>query len=710
MSESTVEFFELLADTSVFNSAFNKAKASAIEFAGSFKATSASVEADANRMGLSIERMNRAIATGELSRASANAQIASRLQFYGAPGGSAAAGTAATDMERASAGGAGGLALAAGAKMAAFALLALAGAAAGVLAMTQREVEAYAAFSSEILRNSEAIGINTADMQTWDKIAKVVGIDQQSMTLDFERFAKNLNEGAPALKAAGVTLQDLGITTTNVGTAILQLADYFHTHSDQAQKAAIASALFGRSGAELIPILDQGSAAVAQYKSQLESMGVILSQSQLVQGAQAQAAITNLTTAFETAKSELVGAALPGFTVFFQTLSVVLQNNAATWVAVGQTIGNVVMFIAGLVAGIAGVDIKTMLAAPTDAGAAYQGLGAGAAGAASGMDQAAQSAAAATAAIDDQIRALNDQKRAEDDLLDTQKQALQAQLDTLHDVTDSRRRQGEDIVTYERRLAELHLEDQIKAIDTQKTNYDRGVAGQIAALNDQKAAVKGAAGAMAADLSGGMATGMAGLNANLATGMTAAQQKILDSAHKIGQEIAGIFSDNPGTQKKAAEHLGELLGQALGDGIKGGLLNWIGRQLVSTIESGGPMGLGSQVMSGVFRGMWDQLSGHAAGYFGSTEHIARISEGGSTEVILPLGDRSRSLALMEESGMASLARNAGGGSGAGGQVPSVVINFNGPVADELVANRVISRMDNEMRRRGYSAVRGFGTN
>ncbi len=707
MSENTVEFFELLADTSVFQSAFSKAKASAVEFAGTYKASAASVIADADKMGLSLQR---AVATGELSRASANAQIASRLRFYGAPGGSAAAGTAASDMERAgAAGGAGGLALAAGAQMAAFALLALAGAAAGVLAMTQRDVEAYAAFSSEILRNSEAIGMNTADLQTWDKIAQVVGIDQQSMTLDFERFAKNLNDGAPALKAAGTSLKDIGVTSSDVGTAILQVADYFHTHTDQAQKAAIAMALFGRSGAELIPILDQGSAAVAQYKSQLESMGVILSQSQLMHGAQAQAAITNLTTAFETAKSELVGSALPGFTVFFQTLSVILQNNAATWVAIGQTIGNVVMFISGLVAGIAGVDIKSMLAAPTDAGAAYQGLGAGAAGAASGMDQAARSAAAATAAIDDQIRALNDQKRAEDDLLDTQKQALQAQLDTLHDVTDSRRRQGEDIVTYERRLAELHLSDQIKAIDTQKTNYDRGVADQIAALNNQKANVKSAAGAMAADLSGGMAAGMVGLNANLATGMTAAQKKLLETAHQMGETIKGIFSGDPATQTKAAEHLGELLGRALGDGIRAGLLNWIGRQLVNTVESGGALGLGSQVMSGVFTGMWDQLSGHAAGYYGSTEHLARISEGGSTEVVLPVGDRSRSLALMEQSGMASLARSAGGGSGGAGQAPAVVVNFNGPVADELVAGRVMRQLDKEMRKRGYSAARGFGT-
>jgi hypothetical protein len=693
--EQVTSFFELVADASVFEGAFSKAQAKAVEFAGAFKASAASVEADANKMGSAIER---GIATGSLSRSSANAMINDRLKFYGAGG---ASGSIAADAT-----GGGGLGIV-GLQAAAFGLVALAGAASTMLGVTQHLVEQQAAFSSELLRNSEAIGMNTADLQTWEKIASVVGIDQQSMTLDFERFAKNLNDGAPALKAAGTSLKDIGVTSTDVGTAILQVADYFHTHSDQAQKAAIAMALFGRSGAELIPILDQGSAAVSQYKSQLEAMGVILSNSQLVQGAQAQAAITNLTTAFDTAKSELVGGALPGFTVFFQTLSVIMQNNAATWVAIGQTIGNVVTFITGLVAGIAGVDISTMLAAPTDAGAAYQGLGAGAAGAASGMDQAAQAAKSATDALDDQIRVLNDQKRAEDDLLDTQKQALQAQLDTLHDVNDSRRRAGEDIVSYERRLEELKLNDQIKAIDTQKTNYDRGVTDQIAALNDQKAAVKDASGAMAADLSGGMATGMAGLNANLATGMSKAELALLDKAHQMGKDIAGIFSDNPGTQKKAAEHLGEILGGALGDGIKAGLLNWLGREIVNSANGpAGLAGIGGQVLSGVFTGMVDQLTGHATGYFGSTPHLAMISEGGSPEVVLPLNNRSRSLSLMEQSGMADLARSAGGGGGQGGgisiQIGTVIAN------DPTEIARMGRALKDEARRRGLALTGGFG--
>src|SRR5258708_3925634 len=315
MSERVSSFFELIADSSVLEAACSNAKRSATEFAGTFKATSASVEADANKMGIALERN---VATGAMSRAQANQMINQRLQFYGgAGGGMPAAGEHGLSMS-------GGL-------MGLYAGLGVAGAGIGIASILTQQVAQYAEHSAAVLRDSQAIGINAQQLQTWQQIAKVVGLDTQSMTMSFERFGKNLAAGAPQLKAERITLKELGITTTDVGKAILQLSDYFHTHNDQAQKALIATALFGRSGTELIPILDQGSKAFKNYQTELQKMGVLLSNSQLIAGAQAQVAITNFSLAFNAAKDRLIGAALPGFTMFFEQLSKILVNNGQLW-------------------------------------------------------------------------------------------------------------------------------------------------------------------------------------------------------------------------------------------------------------------------------------------------------------------------------------------------------------------------------------------
>jgi hypothetical protein len=686
LSQNVVSFFELVADSSIFTAAFTKAKASALEFAASYKGAASSVAADSNMMGGAMER---AVAMGALSPQGANAIIARRLQFYGAPGMGAAA-TVGAEAGAAGGMGMGGLFGVAGILTAILAPLGLV--ADGLL----KAEETYAAFSAQILRNSEAIGINAQDLQVWDKIAQTAGLDSQSMTLDFERFGKNLADGAPALKATGVTLQQLGITSTDVGTAILQLADWMHSTSDESLKMAVASALFGRSGVELVPILNQGSAAFQNYRSELEKMGVIMSNSDLVMGARAQVAIQQFSLAFEAAKNRLLSAALPGFTMFFQELSSILVNNGQLWTQIGTVISDVVSFIVGMLAGITGTKID-LSKPPSDAAAAYQGLAGAANGAAGAIDNAGSSTKSLTDVIADQISQLQAEKRAQDELYDAQKSALQDQLDTLKDVVDTRRRQGEDIVTYERRLNELHLNDQIKAIDKQKTAYDRNVDDHIAALQREQQKVKEASGVMGADLASGISSGM-----NL--GLTAADQatvklnqKFADFGSKLGKTIKDWFAalTTDGDFGKVVNDLGTAIGDDLAKGMVQGLVESIPG--ATKIDANSFLGK-----------LFSKIRGHAAGTITSGPEFAFLGEKG-TEVVLPTYDRARSLALMEQSGMASLARStAGAGGGGSGGGVTINVTFTGPVADELVASRVISAIEKRARQRGFALQGGFG--
>ncbi|MFI5281751.1 MAG: hypothetical protein ACHQ0J_01310 [Candidatus Dormibacterales bacterium] len=553
MNENSTSFFELVADSSIFTAAFTKAKASAAEFTAQFAANSASVSASANAMGASLQRN---LATGALSPTQVNSMLAQRLQFYGESAAGAGAGDRATG---------GGLNL--GGLLGITAVLTAVLAPLGMMVDGLLKGESsFASFSAGILRSSEAIGINAQDLQTWDKIAQIAGVDQQSMTMDFERFSKNLADGATTLKATGVTLADIGITTTDAGKAILQLSDYFHTHNDQAQKAAIATALFGRSGAELIPILDQGSASFKSYEDELQKMGVILSNSDLVMGARAQVAVQNFSDAFEGAKNRLLSAALPGFTAFFQELGGLLSNNGALWTEIGTLISNDVSFIIGVIGALTGQTIDLTKPA-TDAAAAYQGLGGSAADASTGIANAAGATKAATDALTDQINALQNAKRAQDDLFDSQKAAYQAQLDTLTDVTDTRRRQGEDIVTYERRLQQLGLQDKIKAVDSAKTLYDRQVSDQLAALNQQKSDMSAAASAMGASLSAGIGSGMTAALGQVTSGATQINQKLVNAGKDFGNTLKLWFSDPGAALSIAAGELGQIIGSAVMRGI-----------------------------------------------------------------------------------------------------------------------------------------------
>ncbi len=237
MSENLVSFFELVADASSFEGEFTKAAKDAGVFAEEFNAASNSVVASADRMGSAIER---GLATGSLSRAQASNLIGQRLAFYGASASqagitdeqAAVAAQGAQAQEASAAAAKGAMGIGSGLLLALSSITLVAGALGGLVSTIISSVDAYAAESTAILQASQATGINAQELQTWDQVAKLADIDAQSMTLDFERFAKNLEEGAPALKATGLTLKDLGITSTDVGTAVLQLADWMHRTTD----------------------------------------------------------------------------------------------------------------------------------------------------------------------------------------------------------------------------------------------------------------------------------------------------------------------------------------------------------------------------------------------------------------------------------------------------------------------------------------------
>lgn len=710
----TVNFFEILADASMFERALDKAIAKTKEFAGDYNKMRRQVEADSAAVDT---------AAGNVRGPSSSSPR------------SGAAREAGTGFDLAASG---GLAVGYGA---------LAGLAAltGIAALIQNAVVNYANESAEILRNSQALDMNAQQLQTWMKIGEKAGIDQQSMTQDFGRFSKALAEGAPNLKATGVDLQQIGITSTNSGVAILQLADYFHTHNDQAEKAAIATALFGRSGTELIPILDQGSQAFKSYEAELQKTGALLSNTELVAGARAQVAIAQFGEAWDGAKNRLLAAVLPGFTLFFGQLTNLIEHNQGMFVSLGQTVDNVLLFITGLLAGITGTPLTDLSASANDAGSAYEGLGAGAQDASQGIDNTAASAKQAKDAlaelqaqtqlqidlIDEQIQALDDATAAYNDNIDAQKQALQDQYDQETYVTDSRRRAGEDLVSYERRLNQLNLQQKIHALDDEKSNFDRQQAAKKRALDDERSnlqrvlsqemnSAKAAADAMAA--AGALPfTTAANAARNFATNslpasLSKAQQSVLRSAQTMGQEINDIFTDKDGKRGQAISALGTELGQDLIIGLIQGLfmpvkaspqasknfrgdLQKIQDWLVDAIGSGG----------GDLTGLLSSLIGHSQGGIFSQEHLAWISEGNKTEAIIPVADSPRALSLMKAAGLDQLVlKQASPGRGGGDSIPpTIAVAFNGPVANELVASAVVTRLERKARQRGLLARGGF---
>lgn len=108
-----------------------------------------------------------------------------------------------------------------------------------------------------------------------------VSVDKVSPSLII--FSKNLGKAsrdttktAELTKLMGVDFKDAAGNVKPMAQILPGLSDTFKKMPDGAQKTALATQLFGRSGAQLLPFLNKGSAGIADLTKQATKMGLVL--------------------------------------------------------------------------------------------------------------------------------------------------------------------------------------------------------------------------------------------------------------------------------------------------------------------------------------------------------------------------------------------------------------------------------------------------
>lgn len=159
-------------------------------------------------------------------------------------------------------------------------MVALGGAIAGALAVSQ--AKGGIDLLDQLDDLSEKSGITVEKLSELRFAGESVGTPFESLAGGVQRLSKQMAEAAGGNKEAIETFKTLGVEVKNTdGTlrgsdeVLGDLADRFAKYEDGASKAALAQRVFGKSGAELIPLLNQGSAGIANLRKEAEALGAI---------------------------------------------------------------------------------------------------------------------------------------------------------------------------------------------------------------------------------------------------------------------------------------------------------------------------------------------------------------------------------------------------------------------------------------------------
>ena len=216
-------------------------------------------------------------------------------------------------------------------------------------------VDNMAEKAKQIQFASERIGLSSSEYQKLSYAASKGLLDLTAFETSMARLYKNQVAAASgnkkleaSFKAAGVSVRTADGRLKTGSEIILELSDNFKKAPNGVAKTAIAMQLFGRSGKDIIPILNKGSEAIKEYGKDFEYFGNLLTDSQLKQFAQYRAAMSKNKLAMVGVKTILATTLIPIFIEYAQKMANIAKS-IATWINNNKSLAQtIIMGAAGL--------------------------------------------------------------------------------------------------------------------------------------------------------------------------------------------------------------------------------------------------------------------------------------------------------------------------------------------------------------------------
>lgn len=138
--------------------------------------------------------------------------------------------------------------------------------------------------AASLSKLSAASGVSVEALSGLSAAFAAVGLTQDDLGTSLKKLNQAISEAAGdstskagiAFKLLGINVRDANGNIKDAATVNSEVADSFSRTEDGANKVAIAIALFGRAGQNMIPVLDKGSEGINKLQKDAEDMGATL--------------------------------------------------------------------------------------------------------------------------------------------------------------------------------------------------------------------------------------------------------------------------------------------------------------------------------------------------------------------------------------------------------------------------------------------------
>lgn len=232
-------------------------------------------------------------------------------------------------------------------------------------------VASFASSGAAIDDMANRTGIGSDALQELSYAAGQSATDIDSLEKGLLKMQRVMVEAGEGSQTARDALQKLGLSTADLAglTGDMQferIAGQIASISDPAQRTAAAIGIFGKSGAQLLPLMNEGSAGIARMREEAQRLGLVMDKDAIANAAVLDDGIHRLTMTLGAFKNA-IGAAIVGPAIQFTDWMTTTVGAVNRWVMANR----------GLVVGVGmvGIALAATGAALIGVGTAIQILG-----------------------------------------------------------------------------------------------------------------------------------------------------------------------------------------------------------------------------------------------------------------------------------------------------------------------------------------------
>lgn len=188
--------------------------------------------------------------------------------------------------------------------------------------------------ADELSKMAQKIGVPIEQLSALKYAADLSGVSLEALQKGLGKLARSVLDAAQgsttavaAYQALAISFRDSNGQLKSVGDLLPQIADRFASMKDGTVKTALAMQIFGKAGADLIPLLNLGASGLKELTDEARALGIVID-GQTGRAAEAfNDNLKRLHMAFNGIVTQVTAQMLPAFLRFSQIMVDAAKNS-----------------------------------------------------------------------------------------------------------------------------------------------------------------------------------------------------------------------------------------------------------------------------------------------------------------------------------------------------------------------------------------------